>query len=464
MRIRGSLAARLAVAAALAAAATVALMVLASPAAAARMIQVPSNGPGPAAFDHVDVYKFGPKQAKRVLVLLPGTAAGAGDFILVAKDLVNRVKGLSVWALDRRSQPLEDTAMFEAALAGKASLQETYDYYLGWLTNGGTPAQHFNFLDTDSVPFAQRWGMASALEDARRVVKKARRGGRQVILGGHSLGASLAAAYAAWDFDGRPGYKALDAIMLIDGGLLGSFVDTYSKAEAQAQLDTLPETPFLDLLGTGIPESAGLFAELGGVFARLDPMGSAATLQDSPLLPAAFKPAVTVTNEALLAHSFDRDTSPQSLALLHVNAGRLAASGDPRPWEDGGITPAANIARTFGREPANGVEWYFPRRLTIDTDGADRMRQNAVAKLLDLRLQHTKAIDVPIYAFQTDLTDGDVLEGAASLVRKAATPKRDAMLVDGEGKFSHLDPLTAEPSKNRFAETAARFIKRSTKR
>ena len=44
------------------------------------------------------------------------------------------------------------------------------------------------------------WGLKLALEDLRAVVKRARRGGRKVILGGHSLGASMAVAYAAWDF------------------------------------------------------------------------------------------------------------------------------------------------------------------------------------------------------------------------------------------------------------------------
>ena len=42
------------------------------------------------------------------------------------------------------------------------------------------------------------------------MVRKARAGGRRkVILGGHSLGASTTVAYAAWDFNGRPGYKDL---------------------------------------------------------------------------------------------------------------------------------------------------------------------------------------------------------------------------------------------------------------
>jgi pimeloyl-ACP methyl ester carboxylesterase len=290
------------------------------------------------------------------------------------------------------------------------------------------------------------------------VVRLAGRKGRKVILGGHSLGASLAAAYAAWDFDGRPGYKDLAGIVLIDGGLLGSF-DAFDLAQAQAAIAELEvSNPFLDLLGLGLVEVAGVFAEIGGYHARLEPTASAATLQQFPLLPDAFDPGIPVTNRALLGHAFDRDTSPPELSLLHVNAGGLADSGDPRDWVDGGVTPVARLAQTFGREPGNGVEWYFPRRLTIDANGADQMRMNDVAGFLGLRLMHTDRIDVPIYAFQTDLTEGDVLTGARRLVARARTTERETLLIDGVPEQSHLDPLTAAPEQNEFLSGLQEFL------
>ena len=73
-----------------------------------------------------------------------------------------------------------------------------------------------------------------------RWCKAAAKGGREVILGGHSLGASLTAAYAAWDFNGKPGYKDVDGLVLIDGGLLGSF-DAYDLAQAQQQIADLAD-------------------------------------------------------------------------------------------------------------------------------------------------------------------------------------------------------------------------------
>ena len=438
------------------------LLVLAAPATAREQIDVVQTppGPGPPQYNQVEVHKFGPAKGKRILVLMPGTIAGAGNFSLVARHLVKSVKGLQVWAIDRRTQALENTAVFEQADRGEVSLQYMFDYYLGWSENGGNPANHFTFLNYSNHGFARNWGMEVALNDARAVVMAARRGGRrQVALGGHSLGASLTVAYAAWDFNGRPGYKDIDGMVLMDGGLLGSF-DAYDLAQAQQQINDLSTTnPFLDLLGLGLPDVAGLFAEIAGLYAERDPFGSAAPLQNFGLLPAEFNPPFPVTNRALLAHAFDRDTSPQDLRLLHMNGGGLAAAGDPRDWVDGGVTPVARLAATFGQEPSNSVEWYFPRRLTIDTNGADQMRQDDVAQYLGLRLFHTKKVDDPLYSIQTDLTRGEVLTGSRQFIKRSKTTRRESVLVNADPEQSHLDPLTAGWKQNKFFKTVVPFLR-----
>jgi pimeloyl-ACP methyl ester carboxylesterase len=427
-----------------------------------RLISVPTPpAPGPAQFNQVTVHQFGPKSAERVLVLMPGTSGGAGDFTLMARYLVKRVPGLQVWAIDRRTQALEDTATFAATENGQIPLQQAFDYYLGWIANGGNPPSHFQFRGADADPYAREWGMAVALNDARAVVRRARaHGRRQVVLGGHSLGASLAAAYAAWDFNGRPGYKDLAGLVLIDGGLLGSF-DAYDLAQAQqAVADLQSGSPFLDLLGIGVPEAAGLFAEVGGLYAEKAPTASAATLQSFPLLPPQFNPPFTVTNRGLFGYAFDRDTSPAALSLLHINGGGLAPSGDPRDWIDGGITPIGRMAETFGQEPPNAVEWYFPKRLTIDTNGADQMTANDVGNFLGLRLFHTRKVNLPLYAIATDLAGAHVLDGARNFIRRARTTRRESMLVNRNPLMSHLDPLVAAPRTNAFLKTVVPFLDR----
>jgi pimeloyl-ACP methyl ester carboxylesterase len=454
VRARGRLAAAIA-------AAVLSSLLAAAPASAERVFGVTTPpGPGPPGFNQVTVHQFGPENAKRVLVLMPGTLGGAGDFTLTAQHLVSTMKGLQVWAIDRRSNALEDTATFAAAESGQISLQQMFDYYLGWL-GGANPPDRFEFLPANAAPFARQWGMEVALNDARAVVQFARnRGRRQVVLGGHSLGASLTLAYAAWDFNGRPGYRDLAGLVLIDGGLLGSF-DAFSLAQAQEQLaDLSNSSPFLDLLGLGIPEIAGVFAEVGGMFAEKAPQASAATLQNFGLLPEQFRPPVPATNRALFGYAFDRDSSPDDLRLLHINAGALALAGDPRDWTDGGVTPIARMAAIFGQEPTNGVEWYFPRRLTIDTNGADQMMQNDVAQYLGLRLFHTAKVDLPFYSIQTDLTRGEVLAGSASWIARTRTTKRESTLVNADPEMSHLDPLVAAPDTNEFFTSVTRFLRK----
>src|SRR5687768_8114940 len=77
-------------------------------------------GAGPELFDRVFVDKIGPPQASRVLVLVPGFIGGAGDFGLIARDIVSRVPDLQVWAVDRRANALEDTSVFATGDADEA--------------------------------------------------------------------------------------------------------------------------------------------------------------------------------------------------------------------------------------------------------------------------------------------------------------------------------------------------------
>ena len=113
--------------------AAMAVALAVAPAAARdRVITVPTPAePGPAQFNQVTVHQFGPASAKHVLVLMPGTQGGAGDFTLDARYLVKHDRGLQVWAIDRRTQALEDTSAFAAALRGQIPLQQAFDYYLG---------------------------------------------------------------------------------------------------------------------------------------------------------------------------------------------------------------------------------------------------------------------------------------------------------------------------------------------
>ena len=63
-----------------------------------------------------------------MLVLVPGTNGGRGDFTLTARELVKDVPGLEVWAVDRRSQALEDTRTSRRAGAAEVTPKAMFDY------------------------------------------------------------------------------------------------------------------------------------------------------------------------------------------------------------------------------------------------------------------------------------------------------------------------------------------------
>jgi hypothetical protein len=278
-----------------------------------------------------------------------------------------------------------------------------------------------------------------------------------VILGGHSLGGSEAALYAAWDFAGHAGYKDIAGIVGIDGGPFRRPAETVAAVRAQvAQLAT--KGPWLDLLGLGLPWTSGAFSETAALFALKQPDGLSAA-QSFPLLPAAFRPPVPVTNLAQLGYAFDRSTSPPALALIQVRSGHLATTGSPAGWVDDGPTPVRALAEVFAQEPLGPVDWYYPERLTIDVAAASNMASTAATRFLGLRLRHVREVDVPYYVIETSLgRSGALATGARRFVRASRIPR--LTLVDRSATYSHLDPLLGDPARNDFLKTVVPWLRR----
>ena len=425
----------------------------------AKTIAVPAPGPGPAATDKVFVTKYGPASAKRVLLLVPGTNGGAGNFAVLAPDIVARVAGLQVWAFDRRSESLEDRTGFKDGNPDTA-----FGYYFKQQAING---KKFDLGLGSTALYGADWGLKTQIDDLRRVVALARDGGkRTVILGGHSLGASEAVAYASWDFAGRPGYKDIAGLVLIDGG--GGAKPRTAKDRADlatrerklpASIEAAKTKPYLDLLKVGVPFASGLFSELGALYALKQPRVRS-LVQDFALLPNSLKPPVSATNEAQFGFAFDAKTSPAQLGLVHATVGGLAPAGDPRGWVDNGLTPVQRLAQVFGGNPG-GAEWYFPVRLSLDLGAAGIASAKGLTKTpltdrLGLRTWDRSKIDVPLLAYQTSLSKGGVLRGARALV--AGSKIRRSVYVD-DPKASHLDPLAGSTAKSRFLKAVVPFLK-----
>src|SRR4051812_8607349 len=143
----------------------VALAVFSPGASAAPSVRFQSlagvNAPGtPAQYNRVGVLQIGPRNARNVLVLNPGTSASAAYFAPLARTIVSEVKGWQVWAVERRENLLEDQSVLNAAKAGQATGQQVFNYYLGWLSDSSI-SPHFQVIPDADVAYARDWGWAS---------------------------------------------------------------------------------------------------------------------------------------------------------------------------------------------------------------------------------------------------------------------------------------------------------------
>jgi pimeloyl-ACP methyl ester carboxylesterase len=131
---------------------------------------------------------------KTVVVLMPGLFSGASSLDIVARQLVATASDIEVWVIDRRANTLEDRSAFRASLTSKDP-QIAYDYYV---VNAGQ-ANGFRVTPADQVHFLGYWGLEVHLRDLHEVIKRAHTKADTVILGGHSLGASLVSFYTSFN-------------------------------------------------------------------------------------------------------------------------------------------------------------------------------------------------------------------------------------------------------------------------
>jgi len=417
------------------------------------------ESPGtPAELNRVGVLEIGPQNARNVLILIPGTSASAAYFAPLARTVVSRVRDWQIWAVERRENQLEDHSVLDRAKDGRATGLEMFNYYLGWLADSSI-TDHFALIPDDDVGYAREWGMRVAIEDLRRVVADAKRRGKRIVLGGHSLGGSITTAYATWDFDGEAGAADLDGLVFIDGG---SGPTPVTPEQAMDSLDALQNgSPWLSFGGIAAP-FAGVFNATGSTGALIDP-DSPSLGQTFPLLPPDLKPPVRVTNLAQYGYALDTETSPPSLRAAQGHIGRLAESGDPRGWDQAGeITPIQRFATMFsgfGLKGLDGTAWYHPQRLTIDSGAVAAGNENPAQEILDVHATHGH--DLPrslrIYAFGAALGGQRVLDGAQNLADQSGIPAGNLTLVDRQETYSHNDPNSAYP-RNDFLDGLVRFL------
>jgi hypothetical protein len=421
-----------------------------------RLVTRPApDGPGPAEYDEIRVLQHGAEDAANVLVLVPGTSAGAAYFSPLATDIIEREPDWQVWAVDRRENLLEDHSRLDQYLAGDLTAQATFDYYLGWIDDPSI-TERFQPPTDDEVSFARDWGMQVAVDDLAVVIDEAKAFGGDVVLGGHSLGGTISVAYATWDFDGRPGADDLAGLVLIDGGSGPDSAQT--PEEVQTQLDELAAgAPFNDLVGLGLPWAAGVFNALGSSAVLLEPH-EPSIAYDWPLFPAMLRPPAPPTNAGLYGYALDLDTSPESLALVHLNLGHVDDTTEPLGWVDDELVPLDRAATMFsGVEGIDGTAWYHPLRLTIDGRTVNGGIANPAQDLVGVRTIHGDQLDFPIFALETSFGAGRVLNVARGLAARSGIDDDELTLVEAH-ELTHTDPMGAEPAQNPLLEALVPYL------
>jgi pimeloyl-ACP methyl ester carboxylesterase len=451
-----------------------------------------------------------PTEARAIVVAMPGFLGGGGSIDGLARALVREGleggEAIEVWAIDRRSNMLEDLRGADAAEA-QDDPEIADGYYYEDETVGGEAFE--GYVRQSEVPYMSEWGLATHVEDLHAVIgviPEEHRRTRTFLLG-HSLGASFAEAYAAWRFgdgDGAfNGFDELAGIILVDG-LLGA-----TPSEETDYLEGTSAGGFPQPGVTGIRERTR-YTELPllgvAIYTRTEILSLRALLDPDAVVDDVRRDLVLGTllslnrndippmsNAAAIALGFDDQHGP--LAFARAKLGTLegpteeytsALGGDTllRPsnpettytWNDapdsGEVTSIADIAQSFTHGRSNFAEWYFPSRLPVDLGavGGAAIPEDGWQADAGLRAFDGAAIDAPILAVACGLI-GDPSRYEA-LRDRIPTPVGDGRPQAGATReeaagltivdavdIAHLDPtLSSDGSANATIPETLAFV------
>ena len=447
------------------------------------------------------------KAARAVLVLMPGFLGGAGSFDPLARALVRRFAddpdgAVEAWAIDRRSNYLEDTHGDDVAEARKDPTLARRYYFDGEAVEGKSFG---GFVDPSELAYESEWGLPTTLGDLRNVIAKVPDPKARVVLVGHSLGATIAEAYAAWDFEGKRGFDELAGLVLVDG-VAGSELAPPSAFSEKTYLDGDASNPMssagLTVIRKGQPYVALPFlgvaalehAERLALAAHLAPTAPRIADDDvtntAAILFGLKRDAIPkMTNRAALGFAFDDASCGISIAAVAAGApsggavgpypglfgGSLVHPTDPNASYDwvsfDATTPPervrlADLARSWFEGPGlNFGEWYFPTRLALDAGvvGSLAIAEGDWREKYGLRARHGASLDLPVLALAAQLTaDAEVagkeptasrygkLQAMLSAPIGAGRPLAGVARADERAfklvvrpRFTHIDPLQA---------------------
>ena len=335
-----------------------------------------------------------------ILILMPGIFGGATSLDLLARELTASLPNTEVWAVDRRANLLEDRSQMRAAIRQQNG-ELAWRYYV---QNVGT-SEGFTRRDPNGLGFMRRWTLELHLEDLHRIVLRANERAERVVLGGHSLGASMASYYAAYRVAEGAGQDYLDGLLLIDGAL--GRTGGYDRAPIGLNLGPLELLPGTESLEAGRGEpylAAGLGPrfhagrEALALLARFAPEAPApaglfsfpltnrAALgiseDDSYAVATVFSSSVGQTVDAELGGNLGAVLLGGVMGLGSRGVVGVAEGASFVDWERGDsasdVSDIMDVAVSWATLETNRSEWYFPLRLALDIGEHEITLQNEV--------------------------------------------------------------------------------------
>jgi hypothetical protein len=196
--------------------------------------------------------------ADAAMLLVPGVLEGANGFEYIGRQLVymaktQRGRNIEVWAMDRRSNCLED--LHGMQLAEQASTAaEAEDILVGYyFENAAFEGRQFaGWRKSRDMPYLMQFGMQQTTEDMYAIIKAMvpdpAVSRSKVFVGGHSLGGVHTSMFLSWDLDGDPATSDDMGANLVAGAIgfdtnIGRLADAGALIGAYAAIaDPLLET------------------------------------------------------------------------------------------------------------------------------------------------------------------------------------------------------------------------------
>jgi hypothetical protein len=457
-----------------------------------------------------------PTAVRAVVIAMPGFLGGAGSFDPLARTLVRRsvAEGapVEVWSLDRRANQLEDLRGMDLADAMRDP-EIAADYYLRAATTiDGRAFAGYRGANDPALSYMAEWGLASTLRDLRAVVARVASSRAHVVLLGHSLGASIVEAYAAWDFDGTAGFRSIAGLVLVDGVASGSAVSETAWRMGGAGGPGGLASPGVDALRRSGPWFVALpilgvrALVVSEIVARRAALAPEAVVRDADR-DALFRILLGVTevpplsNAAALGFAFDDTSCPLGFARMSIGTpvGPLrrqanlfggdeqvavpSSTTETYRWTDAPraspreFTPVTLAAAAWATTPSNFGEWYFPTRLGLDVSAIGDLSLTGDSWQVreGIRTTHGREVDVPVLGISTalvaradafDRVRMRVAQSLGSDLPAAGLPRTSPMAFRAMHvpRMTHLDPLTGadDNPENPVPEAVLRFVMGAT--